>query len=64
MRVGLALGQTFQFDNGVRLLRTHLEPEQLTRYPENPIVLHEPHEERWFTSLLFASVGAAGGIED
>lgn len=47
------------FDNGVRLHRSHLLPQQLERYAL--VNLHEPVEEEWVKRLA-ASVGGAPGV--
>jgi FkbM family methyltransferase len=59
----------YEFDNGVRILKSHLVAAQMFRYQRNPVKLHEPHEEEWFVSLIFGAtkgsifldVGAAAG---
>lgn len=64
-----AAGLVFEFDNGVKVLTGHLEPGQVARYGKATVVLHEPHEESWFTRLLhdakrgdvFVDIGAAAG---
>ena len=59
----------FEFDNGVRINRSHIIKVQASRYAENELVLHEPFEEEWFSALIFSAVkgsvfldvGAAAG---
>jgi len=59
----------YEFDNGVKIARSHLMAAQVERYGHNDVALHEPHEEEWFSSLIFGAtrgsifldVGAAAG---
>jgi FkbM family methyltransferase len=60
-------GQIHTFDNGVKVIRRHLLPQQIARYAEQN--LHEPDEEPIFIDLIqsvppggvFVSIGSAIG---